>query len=242
MDEKKYSSSIESLEGDFEPDAVIAESSNSFFEKDFYTEVEKIDTDLLPRKPFYHAFKRLFDVTSCSLALVVLSPVMLVVAFAIKVDSPGPVIYSQERLGKGGKPFKLYKFRSMSVSAENDGAHWTSEGDSRVTKVGNLIRKTRIDEIPQFWNVVKGDMSLVGPRPERAVFYDLFEKHIKGFSQRLLVTPGISGLAQVSGGYDLAPQEKILYDLEYIKTQNAALDTKIILNTLGVMVSHEGAR
>ena len=205
-------------------------------------DVERIDVDSLPKRGAYHIIKRLFDVVLCSLALIVLSPIMVIIAIAIKIDSPGPAIFKQERLGKNGKPFMLHKFRSMSITAEADGAHWTSEEDPRITRIGSMIRKSRIDELPQFWDVVRGDMSLVGPRPERAVFYELFEEHIHGFSQRLLVTPGISGLAQVSGGYDLGPEEKIVYDIEYIKNQSVAMDTKIILSTLGVVFSHEGAR
>lgn len=104
------------------------------------------------------------------------------------------------------------------------------------------MRKTRLDEIPQFWNVVKGDMSLIGPRPERAVFYHEFEKYIHGFSQRLLVKPGITGLAQVSGGYDLKPAEKIVYDIEYIKKQSISMDLMIVFKTFGVLFSHDGAR
>lgn len=205
-------------------------------------EVERIDVNSLPKKRVYRFVKRAFDVVACSLALIVLSPLMLFVALAVRLDSPGPVIYCQERLGKDGKPFMLYKFRSMGVTAESDGAHWTDDDDPRVTKVGQFIRKVRLDELPQFWNVVKGDMSLVGPRPERAVFYDQFEKYIHGFRQRLLVTPGISGLAQVSGGYDLKPAEKIVYDIEYIKSQGILMDLRIIIQTFGVIFTREGAR
>lgn len=201
-----------------------------------------IDPYSLPSRPIYHFVKRLFDVTSCGLALVILSPAILVIAAIVKLDSPGPVFFCQERLGKDGKPFQLIKFRSMRVNAEADGAQWASNNDPRVTRVGSLMRKTRLDEIPQFWNVVKGDMSLIGPRPERAVFYHEFEKYIHGFSQRLLVKPGITGLAQVSGGYDLKPAEKIVYDIEYIKKQSISMDLMIVFKTFGVLFSHDGAR
>ncbi len=136
----------------------------------------------------------------------------------------------------------LYKFRSMRENAEASGAQWAADDDPRVTRVGKFIRKTRMDELPQFWNVVKGDMSLVGPRPERAVFYEQFERYIHGFKQRLLVLPGITGLAQVSGGYDLGPAEKIVYDIEYIKHQGVVMDVKVIARTFGVLISHDGAR
>ena len=107
---------------------------------------------------------------------------------------------------------------------------------------GRLLRRTRLDEVPQFWDVVRGDMSLVGPRPERAVFYDMFEPHIRGFSQRLMVTPGITGLAQVMGGYDLLPAEKVAYDVEYIKHQSVSMDLRIIAKTFGLLFTGEGAR
>ena len=155
-----------------------------------------------------------------------------VIALAVKLDSPGPVFYRQERLGKNGKPFQLVKFRSMRTDAEKAGAQWAKEHDPRVTRMGHIMRACRLDELPQFWGVVKGDLSLVGPRPERAVFYDAFEKYIPGFKQRLMVTPGITGLAQVNGGYDLKPAEKIQYDVEYIKHQSFGMDMAILMKTV----------
>lgn len=220
----------------------LAQSAASLIDRTQVIEVETIDPTEIPRKPFYHFAKRVFDIASCGIALIILFPIMLVVGIVIKLDSPGPVIYRQERLGKGGVPFMLYKFRSMYENAEAGGAQWAVDNDSRATRVGRFIRKTRLDELPQFWNVVKGDMSLVGPRPERAVFYEQFERYIHGFKQRLLVSPGITGLAQVSGGYDLGPAEKIVYDIEYIKHQGIGMDIKIIARTFGVLVSHDGAR
>lgn len=186
--------------------------------------------------------KRTFDVVACSCALIVLAIPMAVIALKIKAESPGPVIYAQERVGKGGKPFKVYKFRSMYTDAEKRGARWAVGDDPRVTPFGKVMRKTRLDEVPQFWNVVKGDMSLIGPRPERPAFCTEFEKRIHGWHYRTLVTPGLSGLAQVTGGYDLLPKEKILLDLDYIEHRNATLDLKIILKTLGVVKTGEGAR
>ena len=134
------------------------------------------------------------------------------------------------------------QLRGYQTHAEANGAQWASDHDPRVTRVGAFLRKSRLDEIPQFWNVVKGDMSLIGPRPEREVFYKEFEKYIHGFSQRLAVKPGITGLAQVSGGYDLKPAEKIIFDIEYIKNQSFAMDIDVILKTFGVLFTHEGAR
>lgn len=220
----------------------IAQATASLVDKTKVIEVERIDVSALPKRRFYHFVKRLFDIASCGAALILLSPVMLVIAAAVKLNSPGPVFYSQERLGKDGKPFMLHKFRSMRVDAEANGAQWASDHDPRVTRVGAFLRKTRLDEIPQFWNVVKGDMSLIGPRPEREVFYKEFEKYIHGFSQRLTVKPGITGLAQVSGGYDLKPAEKIIFDIEYIKNQSFAMDINVIFKTFGVLFTHEGAR
>lgn len=204
-------------------------------------ELEHIDAATLPNKPLYRMIKRLFDVISCTIALIILAIPMVVVAILIKLDTPGPVFYLQERLGRNGTPFTIVKFRSMLEDAEEHGARWATEADPRITRVGRVMRKTRFDEIPQFFNVIKGDMSLIGPRPEREIFYEQFEPYIHGFRQRLLVKPGVSGLAQVSGGYKLKPAEKILYDLEYIKTRSIALDIKIVFKTLKVLFLREGA-
>ena len=205
-------------------------------------EVERIDTEALPKRRLYHIIKRAFDVCASTGALVVLAIPMGVIALMIKVDSPGPVFYRQERLGKDGKPFILVKFRSMRVDAEADGARWTQDDDPRVTKLGKTLRMTHLDELPQLWGVIKGDLSLVGPRPEREIFYDEFEKYIHGFKQRMLVKPGVSGLAQVMGGYDLLPEGKIIYDIDYIKNQSFVMDAKIIWATLKVLAAKTGAR
>ena len=190
----------------------------------------------------YRAVKRAFDVVSTGCALVILAVPMGIIALKIKSESPGPVIYAQERVGKGGRPFMVYKFRSMYVDAEARGAQWATGDDPRVTPFGRFMRRTRLDEIPQFWNVFKGDMSLIGPRPERPAFCDEFEKRIRGWHYRTVVTPGLSGLAQVSGGYDLLPAEKAKLDLAYIESRNLLLDAKIILKTLGVIKTGDGAR
>lgn len=190
----------------------------------------------------YRFVKRAFDVCSCGLALIVFAIPMVVIAAKIKRESPGPVIYAQRRVGKDGRIFNIYKFRSMYIDAEKRGAQWAQDKDPRVTPFGEVMRKTRLDEIPQFWNVVRGDMSLIGPRPERPAFCAEFEKRIQGWHFRTKVRPGISGLAQVTGGYDLLPKEKVLLDLEYIGTRNARMDLSIILKTLGVVKSGDGAR
>lgn len=190
----------------------------------------------------YRFVKRAFDVISCGCALIILAIPMGIIALKIKSESPGPVIYAQRRVGKGGKIFNVYKFRSMYTDAEARGAQWARGDDPRVTPFGKVMRKTRMDEIPQFWNVFKGDMSLIGPRPERPAFCAEFEKRIHGWHYRTMVTPGLSGLAQVTGGYDLLPKEKVVLDLEYIEHQSIAMDAKIILKTLGVVSTGEGAR
>ena len=139
--------------------------------------VEKVGK--LPAKPVYSFAKRTFDIVASLVGAVLALIPMLFIALAVRLDSKGPVFFSQERLGKNGKPFKLYKFRSMCVDAEKYGAQWAAKDDDRVTRVGGFLRKTRLDELPQFWNILRGDMSFVGPRPERAVFYKEFEKYLK---------------------------------------------------------------
>lgn len=192
--------------------------------------------------PVYRAAKRIFDVASCSCALVVLAIPMGIIALKIKSESPGPVIYAQTRVGKDGRFFKVYKFRSMYIDAEARGAQWAQGEDPRVTPFGRKLRNSRLDEIPQFWNVIKGDMSLIGPRPERPVFHEAFKGRIRGWEQRLAVRPGITGLAQVEGGYELLPKEKVLLDIEYIENRGFALDFSLIWRTLCTMVTGEGAR
>ena len=203
---------------------------------DRIVKVETIDPVALPDRRGYLLVKRAADVMLSLTALAVLAVPMAVIALAVKLDSPGPVFYRQERLGKNGKPFQLVKFRSMRTDAEKAGAQWAKEHDTRVTRMGHIMRACRLDELPQFWGVVKGDLSLVGPRPERAVFYEAFEKYIPGFKQRLLVTPGITGLAQVNGGYDLKPAEKIQYDIEYIKHQSLGMDLSILVKTVMIVL------
>lgn len=190
----------------------------------------------------YKFIKRSFDLVVSICMLAVLLIPMLLVAAIIRMDSQGPAIFRQDRLGKDGKPFVIYKFRTMIIDAEKHGPQWAKENDPRCTKIGAFLRKSRIDELPQLLNVIKGEMSLVGPRPEREYFYDEFEKYIVGFRHRLAVRPGITGLAQVNGGYELLPEEKIVYDMEYIEKMSVKLDLQCILKTVGVVFSHDGAR
>lgn len=190
----------------------------------------------------YLFIKRAFDIIVSFFAGMILLIPMAVVAILIKLDSKGPAVFKQERLGKGGKPFVMYKFRSMRIDAEANGPQWASENDDRCTKFGHFIRKCRIDELPQLINIFKGEMSFVGPRPERAHFYEEFEKYIPGFKNRLLVTPGLTGYAQINGGYTLKPEEKIVFDMEYIKKRSLKMDFYCIFKTIAVVFTHEGAR
>lgn len=175
-----------------EPDPAVKETVEKLVDTDKVIILEHIDPDALPRKYVYRFIKRLFDIVSCTIALAICAIPMAIIAIMVKCDSPGPVVYRQQRLGYLARPIMVVKFRSMRTDAEAMGAQWAQGEDPRVTKVGAFLRKTRLDELPQFWAVVKGDMSLIGPRPERKVFYHEFEKYIHGFSQRMLVKPGIA--------------------------------------------------
>lgn len=193
-------------------------------------------------KPFYSVVKRLFDIVVSLAGILSLFIPMIVIGIIIKCDSIGPALFRQERLGLNGKPFYIFKFRTMGVDAEKNGAQWATKDDHRVTRVGRFLRKKRIDEFPQLINILCGQMSLVGPRPERACFYREFETYIDGFSQRLKVVPGLTGWAQVNGGYDLPPEEKIVYDMEYIEKRSFAMDCKCMFMTFRVIVTGSGAR
>lgn len=202
-----------------------------------------IEPVVVKRKPFFSFFKRAFDIVASGLGMLFLALPMLIIAIAVKCDSKGTVFYRQERLGLNGKKFNIIKFRSMRMDAESNGAQWSQgDKDPRITKVGSFLRKSRLDELPQLWCIFKGDLSIVGPRPERECFYKEFESYIHGFSERLKVKPGLTGLAQVNGGYDLKPEEKIIHDVEYIKKRSLWLDIKILFKTVGVVFSHDGAK
>ncbi len=190
--------------------------------------------------------KRLFDVLASALLLLFSLPILLLAAIAIKLDSPGPVLYRQERVGLNGDPFMLLKFRSMTVNAEADGVpRWAAEKDCRVTSVGRLIRITRIDEIPQIFNVLRGDMSFIVPRPERPFFVEDLSARIPYYSARHGVKPGISGWAQLNYPYGASiedAREKLQYDLYYIKNYSLFLDLNVLLQTARVVLWPQGAR
>jgi sugar transferase (PEP-CTERM system associated) len=190
--------------------------------------------------------KRLVGLVMSFVMLILLSPFMLLTAIAIKLDSPGPVLFTQERVGENGKVYRLYKFRSMKADAEAEsGPMWASEEDPRVTRVGRLIRKLRIDELPQLWNVFKGDMSFVGPRPERRFFVENLAKKIRYYNERFSVKPGVTGWAQIKYPYGASERdalEKLKYDLYYIKNMSLVMDLMIIFHTVKIVLLGRGSR
>ena len=181
----------------------------------------------------YKNVKRALDVTFSLLGTAVSSPILLAVAAAIKIDSKGPVIFKQERLGKDGKVFEIYKFRSMCVGAEHMGTGQNSfKGDSRITRVGKVIRATSLDELPQFINILKGDMSFIGPRPTLTYHPWKLEEYTDFQRRRFEVRPGITGLAQVHGRKTIDWNERIKYDVEYVDNLSLGLDCKILFQTV----------
>ena len=188
--------------------------------------------------------KRLTDVLVAVVGIVLTLPAMALVAIAIKVTSPGRVFFTQQRVGANGRNFTLYKFRSMHTNAEaGTGAVWAKPGDTRVTRVGRFIRRTRLDELPQFWNVLRGDMSLVGPRPERPEFVQELNKQIPFYGQRHVVKPGLTGWAQVKYAYGASVEDalqKLQYDLFYIKNMSIGLDAFIIFKTIQTVLLQRG--
>ncbi|MFA7648452.1 MAG: sugar transferase, partial [Phenylobacterium sp.] len=192
------------------------------------------------------AVKRAFDFLVSLAFLILFLPVILVVALAVKLESPGPVIYRQERVGRDGKVFEVWKFRSMRTDAESDGVpRWAAVADDRITRVGRIIRKLRLDEIPQIVNVLRGEMSFVGPRPERAYFTEQLCKQIPHYDLRHKVKPGITGWAQVNFPYGETLEDskrKLAYDLYYVKNCDLVLDLAIIAQTVRVVLFAHGAR
>jgi lipopolysaccharide/colanic/teichoic acid biosynthesis glycosyltransferase len=190
----------------------------------------------------YEIVKRIMDLIIGLTGLVISIPFIIIFGIAIMAESKGSCFYIQDRVGRNGRVFKLYKLRSMYIDAERNGVQWAEKNDPRVTKIGRFLRKTRIDELPQFINVLKGDMSIVGPRPERPFFRDVFSKELPMFNERLAVRPGITGWSQINGGYDLSPEQKLEKDLFYIQNQSILLDVFIILKTIKIIITFEGAR
>lgn len=230
----------------------------------------RVSLDIRPR--LMETIRRAIDIVTAGTLLMLTAPIFLIVPILIKLDSPGSVIYRQIRVGQNrrrsqrrrnpyrlkgdrrdgdrrhqdghGMLFQVYKFRSMREDAEKkSGPVWARQGDPRITKVGKILRATRIDELPQLFNILKGDMSLVGPRPERPYFVNQFISHVTRYEDRLQVKPGLTGLAQVMGGYDTCMEDvchKLEHDLDYIQQRSLIRDIKIILKTIGVVLTGKG--
>jgi lipopolysaccharide/colanic/teichoic acid biosynthesis glycosyltransferase len=212
--------------------------------------------------PVHEGLRRLVNILAASLGLVFAAPIMLIVAIAVKLTSPGPIIYSQVRVGQdrrrrfgragdprrandlGGRPFRIYKFRTMRADAEkSSGAVWASQNDPRVTPIGRVLRKYRLDELPQLVNVLLGDMNIVGPRPERPAIFQELRRTITDYEFRQLARPGITGLAQVSQDYDSNVEDvkrKVQFDLTYIRQQGLVEDVRIMAKTVPVVLFGRG--
>ena len=205
-----------------------------------YTPLSGVGSNIYTQK-----LERFLDIVISGFGLILAFPIGLITAISIKFDSRGPALYTQRRVGKNGKCFNLIKFRSMKSNAEIDGITWASENDHRITRIGKTIRKLRIDEIPQMWNVLKGDISFIGPRPERPEFVKLLKEDIPYYLLRHSVKPGITGWAQVNYKYGSSKDdalEKLKYDFYYIKNKSLLLDFHIILRTIKVVLFGKGAR
>jgi exopolysaccharide biosynthesis polyprenyl glycosylphosphotransferase len=200
----------------------------------------------LYQRVYSRVAKRAFDCVVASVALIVLAPLLTVAAAMIRLTSGSPVLYRQLRLGESGKAFEMLKLRTMVDGAEADGeARWANQRDRRITPVGRLLRKAHIDELPQLWNVMRGEMSVVGPRPERPEFLELLAQEIPFWTRRHLVKPGITGWAQVNAGYasDVdGAERKLSYDLYYLKHRSLALDLAIMAKTVAVAIRGTDAR
>jgi len=216
------------------------------------------------RSPAELRWKRIVDVVAALVALTCFIALLPLIALAIRLDSRGPIFYSQTRIGinrrrrrvagygdvdqrkvvQPGRPFRIHKLRTMRIDAEQNGPQWASRNDNRVTRVGRFLRQTRLDEVPQFANVLRGEMSLIGPRPERLCFIHKLEKEVPNYRDRLLVLPGITGLAQVINGYDDSTESvrrKVELDRQYIRSLSLWTDLRIIAHTVRVVLTGEGA-
>ncbi|MGL5058072.1 MAG: exopolysaccharide biosynthesis polyprenyl glycosylphosphotransferase [Fusobacteriaceae bacterium] len=228
---KNYSDYMEEIEGKIDVDSIDENwILNAYGFKLLYSQFE-IQT------------KRAIDIILAIIITAITFPIMILAAIIVRIESPGPAIYSQARVGKNSVEFYIHKFRSMRNDAEKDGAKWASVNDPRVTKFGNFMRKTRIDELPQLWNVIKGEMSFIGPRPERMVFIKDLEKKIPYYNLRHLVKPGLTGWAQVMYPYGASVEDaknKLEYDLYYVKNQNFHMDLVIMFRTLKTVIFGKG--
>jgi exopolysaccharide biosynthesis polyprenyl glycosylphosphotransferase len=197
----------------------------------------------LDRDPIQLAVKRAIDILISGIGLICISPLMLMLALMIRFTSPGPALIRQDRVGLGGKVFQMYKFRSMRVDAEaNSGPVWATRRDPRRTGVGKFIRRFSLDELPQLWNVLVGDMSLVGPRPERPLFVEQLTSQMPAYSERIRLRPGLTGWAQLNDLRGLTPiEDRLIYDLYYLERWSVSFDLKIILTTAFRVATHRNA-
>jgi exopolysaccharide biosynthesis polyprenyl glycosylphosphotransferase len=216
--------------------------AKEYFNQEYAVPATELRKESKIEKSSYLYIKRILDFISSFLGLLISSPIVLLFIILIKLESGGPTFFLQERVGLNGKYFKVIKLRSMYLDAEKNGAQWAEKNDPRVTKIGAFIRKTRIDELPQLINVIRGEMSLIGPRPERPIFTAKFNEEIPGFVSRLQVKPGLTGWAQINGGYDISPYEKFQLDRYYIRNMSFLLDLIIIFKTFVVCLTGKGAR
>lgn len=216
--------------------------SNKEYKELFKKEIENnMDKIVFKKKIGYEFFRRLVDIIFSLLALLPVTFLIIILSIIIVSDSKGNPIFTQIRVGKNGKLIKIRKLRSMDMNAEAHGQQWATEDDPRITKIGKILRKYRLDEIPQFYSVLTGNLSLIGPRPETPLLTKKFNEETPGFVTRLLVTPGLSGWAQVNGGYNVTYQEKLRLDNEYIEKRNVKMYLNIFKRTLGVVSTGEGA-
>lgn len=209
-----------------------------------YDHEKATHSPIVRRSLFASAFKRSTDIILSLMLITFTAPLIIAVSILIKLDSPGPIFYQQDRVGREGKVFRILKFRTMRTDAEHDGPKWASKGDSRITKIGNFLRKSRIDEIPQAVNILRGEMSFVGPRPERPEFTRQLAEEIPNFEARTLVKPGLTGWAQVNLPYAASVNDtrmKLAYDLYYIEKQSPWLDMLIVLKTFRVALFSDSA-
>ncbi len=198
-----------------------------------------ITEDKKVKKSIYSLFvKRVFDIIVSLFSIIILSPIFLIIYVSILIDSGSPAIYKQTRIGKNKKEFKIYKFRTMVINADKIGSTSTLPGDKRITKIGQVLRRTSLDELPQLFNVFKGDMSIIGPRPDVAESMKLFtDEHIQ---KRLNVRPGITGLSQINGRSNISLEERIYYDEKYSDEVSLRFDVKIIFSTINKIIKKEG--
>jgi exopolysaccharide biosynthesis polyprenyl glycosylphosphotransferase len=224
----------------------IIEGYRSAVSTDMIESVGLFDTTAQIRQAAYASLKRTFDLLGSLVLLLLSLPILAIAALAVKLEDRGPILFEQERVGRNGRRFMCHKLRSMRTDAEKDGlARWASQDDPRITNVGKVIRKYRIDEFPQLVNVLRGDMSLVGPRPERPCFVAQLKQEIPYYDVRHTVTPGITGWAQVNYRYAASvddAQRKLRFDLYYVKHRSILLDAAILLKTVRVVVRGIGAR